>query len=125
MKPLLTIFSLLFLLSCAANKEYFKVQESSVFVSANELETSKATFISKYGEPLNKDLRKEGEDIIESLYYIENVKGIIITTKIKFVNDKLVEQSNYNMDTSDKRFKELEEQLRSTELQIFMSGMKK
>lgn len=132
MKPFLIAISFLFLLSCSAKKEYFKVQKSSVFANVNELGVNKASFISKYGEPINKDLKKEGNDIVESLYYLEDIQGVMVTTKMKFVNDNLVEQSNYKMDVtdnrmdvSDKKVRDLQRQMRTTKMEIFRNEMNK
>lgn len=112
--------SLFLFFSCSTQKEFPIKRNSSVFANANELGTNKASFISKYGEPVNKDLKKERNDIIESLYYLEDIQGVVVTTKIKFVNDNLVEQSNYKMDTLDKAMKELMEKVESNGRRILM-----
>lgn len=113
--------SIFFLISCSTQKKVvFKEKSSSVFANANELGSNKASFISKYGEPINKDLKKEGNDIVESLYYLEDIKGVMVTTKIKFVNDNLVEQSNYKMDALEKTMKELKEQVETNNFRILM-----
>lgn len=120
MRFIILILSAIVLISCSTRKEYYKFQDSSVFVKANELGSNKAAFISKYGQPINKDLKKEGNDIIESLYYLEDIKGVMVTTKMKFVNDKLVEQSNYKIDTVDKKLEELRTQLETNGRRINM-----
>lgn len=125
MRPVLIFISMLFLLSCNTRKEISIIKKSSVFANSNELGKDKASFISRYGNPINKDLVEDGADLIENLYYVEIIDAIIVTTKIKFVNDRVVEQTNYKMEySSDKRLKALEDEVESNDLQIFMNQVK-
>lgn len=121
MRVSILALSIFFLVSCSTQKKVaLNEKRSSVFANANELGSNKASFILKYGEPINKDLKKEGNDIVESLYYLEDIQGVMVTTKIKFVNDNLVEQSNYKMDALEKTIKELKEQVETNNFRILM-----
>ena len=126
MKVILASISLLFLISCSTQKQYTMIKNSSVFAEVNELGTSKEAFVSKYGKAINRDFYKEGTNTIENLYYVEKINGVIVTTKIKFINEKVVEQSNYKMEYSaENKIKELEDDIRREKLSNFVDGMNK
>jgi len=102
-------FIAMFLFSCSTRKDFTKIKESSVFVKTNVLGLNKIELLTAYGNPVSKDLFKEGGNLIENLYYLEKINDIIITTKIKLKNDLVVEQLTYKLEYSgEKRIKELE-----------------
>ncbi|MHC5202457.1 hypothetical protein [Myroides sp. LJL119] len=112
------------LLSCSLRNDHLKIQKNSFFTNSNDLGKSKEHFISLYGDPINKGLKMDGTNTVETLYYVENIKGLIVTTKFKFVNNILEEQDIYEINAAELKFNELQRQLRNNDLQIFMNGLK-
>lgn len=115
-KLLAFTFTVFFLLSCAP--QYRINRQSSVFSSINELGSTKNDFISKYGSPINKDLKENENKVIERLYYVEIIDAIIVTTSFTFLNDTLIEQSNHNMDFNSKRIQDLQGQVKRNRLKM-------
>lgn len=124
MKIIFALITGFFLFSCSAKKESTLVKHSSIFANVNELGLTRPAFIQKYGNPISKDLGKEGTKLVERLYYLEIIDRVIITTKFTFENDQLVEQSSAKMEyAEDKRLKELQDEIEKTRLQGFMNQM--
>jgi len=73
-KLLAFTFIVFFLLSCSPQNKI--IRKSSVFSSINELGSAKNDFISKYGSPINKDLKESENKVIERLYYVEIIEAI-------------------------------------------------
>lgn len=115
----------IFLMSCSVAKKNIRITQNSIFANINELGTSKVEFTKKFGTPLSKDLAEVDGKKIECLYYVEVIDKLIVTTKFRFENDRLTEQSNQKMEyTDDKRLKELQDEVQRTRLQSFMNQMK-
>ena len=113
-KLLAFTFIVFFLLSCSP--QYKIIRQSSVFSSINELGSAKNDFISKYGSPINKDIKESENKVLERLYYVEIIDAIIVTTSFTFLNDTLIEQSNHNMDFNSKILQDLQGQVKRNRL---------
>ncbi|GEM_PF-1977925 len=85
----------------------------SKFSDVNTLGLTKEKFMSVYGRPITKDIKTTGENLVEELYFKEIIDGIIITTRFKFVNDTLVEQTNHHIDFQTREIKRLERQIKA------------
>ncbi|MCT4173497.1 hypothetical protein HZP56_10970 [Elizabethkingia anophelis] len=126
-----TISAFLFpLYSCVAQQapqEMGMLKQSSVFADFTQLGYDKSEFINRFGQPATRDITTDNNQKVEQLYYIELLPNdILITTKARFVGDKLTDLTNQKIEKSyDQRLKKLEEAVNSASLSSFMSGMKK
>lgn len=117
--PRIFLFALVTILTCSCASKHKVIRVSSIFsqVALGELETSKDDFIVKYGEPVSKDIVKLDNTLIESLYYVEIIDDIVLTTKFTFLNNSLIEQStsiNNNFRTMEK----LKDEIRQNRLKM-------
>lgn len=116
------------LYSCTAQQmtqEIGLLKQSSVFAGFTQLGYDKLEFINRFGQPATRDVTTDDNQKVEQLYYIELLPNdILITTKVRFVGDKLTDLSNQKIEKSyDERLKKIEKAIKAAKLQAFMSGM--
>jgi hypothetical protein len=61
----------------------------SKFAKIDVLGIDKYDFLSEYGDPESKDLEEIEGVLKEDLYYMENIRGMFVLTKVSFLNSKL------------------------------------
>jgi len=61
----------------------------SKFAKIDVLGINKYDFLSEYGDPESKDLEEVEGVLKEDLYYMENIRGMFVLTKVSFLNSKL------------------------------------
>jgi len=61
----------------------------SKFAKIDVLGINKYDFLSEYGDPESKDLEEIEGVLKEDLYYMENIRGMFVLTKVSFLNSKL------------------------------------
>jgi hypothetical protein len=61
----------------------------SKFAKIDVLGIDKYDFLSEYGDPESKDLEEIEGGVKEDLYYMENIRGMFVLTKVSFLNSKL------------------------------------
>jgi len=96
------LFALITLLACSCVSTHKVIRVSSIFsqIAPEELGISKEDFIMKYGDPVNKDMAKLDNTLIESLYYVEIIDDIVLITQFTFSNNSLIKQSTSINDNS-------------------------
>lgn len=76
--------------SCGVRTLETSVSERlSKFAKIDVLGIDKYDFLSEYGDPESKDLEEIEGGIKEDLYYMENIRGMFVLTKVSFLNSKL------------------------------------
>lgn len=78
--------------SCAVQPRTLETSVSerlSKFAKIDVLGIDKYDFLSEYGDPESKDLEEIEGGIKEDLYYMENIRGMFVLTKVSFLNSKL------------------------------------
>lgn len=111
------LFALITLLTCSCVTTHKVIRISSIFsqVDPNELGSSKEDFIMKYGDPVNKDIIKLDNTLIENLYYVEIIDDIVITTQFIFSNNSLIEQST-TINNNSRAMEKLKDQVKRNRL---------
>ncbi len=111
------LFALITLLTCSCVPTHKVIRVSSIFsqVDPNELGTSKEDFIMKYGDPVNKDIIKLDNTLIESLYYVEIIDDIVFTTQFTFSNNSLIKQSTI-INNNSRTIEKLKDQIKRNRL---------
>lgn len=101
--------------SCVSTHKVIRV--SSIFsqVDPDELGASKKDFIMNYGDPVNKDISKLDNTLIESLYYIEIIDDIVLITQFTFSNNSLIDQST-SINNNTRAMEKLKVQLKRNSL---------
>ena len=91
MKRLLFLIVIVSLLqSCGVRTLETSVSERlSKFAKIDVLGIDKYDFLSEYGDPESKDLEEIEGVLKEDLYYMENIRGMFVLTKVSFLNSKL------------------------------------
>lgn len=91
MKRLLFLIVIVSLLqSCGVRTLETSVSERlSKFAKIDVLGINKYDFLSEYGDPESKDLEEIEGVLKEDLYYMENIRGMFVLTKVSFLNSKL------------------------------------
>lgn len=113
---LLIILYIFTLTSCypayITQKQPIDISESSKFSKINLLDWTKDDVFSKYGNPINTGIQKEGTVTIEDLYYAEVIQGIVIVTKIIVKEGVVVKKEVSQISpTNEERLKRIEKQL--------------
>ncbi|MCT1530939.1 hypothetical protein M3B46_08040 [Sphingobacterium daejeonense] len=76
--------------SCGVRTLETSVSERlSKFAKIDVLGIDKYDFLSEYGDPESKDLEEIEGVLKEDLYYMENIRGMFVLTKVSFLNSKL------------------------------------
>lgn len=76
--------------SCGVRTLETSVSERlSKFAKIDVLGINKYDFLSEYGDPESKDLEEIEGVLKEDLYYMENIRGMFVLTKVSFLNSKL------------------------------------
>jgi len=76
--------------SCGVRTLETSVSERlSKFAKIDVLGIDKHDFLSEYGDPESKDLEEIEGVLKEDLYYMENIRGMFVLTKVSFLNSKL------------------------------------
>lgn|GEM_PF-3462507 len=76
--------------SCGVRTLETSVSERlSKFAKIDVLGINKYDFLSEYGDPESKDLEEVEGVLKEDLYYMENIRGMFVLTKVSFLNSKL------------------------------------
>lgn len=117
LRIILLVFVTILTGSCLSTHKVIRV--SSIFsqLDPGELGTSKEDFLMKYGDPVNKDITKVDNTLIESLYYLETIDDIVLITQFTFSNNSLIEQST-SINSNSRSMEKLKVQLKQNRLRM-------